>query len=290
MRKPDGRPAPDITVVVPAYNAAGTIDACVNSLRGLHGDARVEIVVVDNASTDGTVDRLRAWGNNVRVLHEATRGPAAARNCGVRDARGRLVAFTDADCTVDPGWLDALVAPLSDSGVGVVGGPILSRLGGNRIERFGERIHDQRRAIEDDTPPYVASANWASRREVLLEVGLFDEQLRRGQDVDLAWRIVRAGYRLAYAPTATVRHRNHATVAGLINEGYAHGRYGIGLSRKHETIWPSVRRTPATSGRRLMRDVRQLRSSGDRVNGLLQLAFDSAKAIGEWTAMVRGGR
>lgn len=282
---------PDVTIVVAVYNGAPTIDACVSSLLGLcYPHEHVEIVVVDNGSTDATLERLHAFGGAIRVLHEKTRGASAARNTGVRAARGTIVAFTDADCTVEPEWLGALVAPLADRGVGVVGGPILSRINGNRIERFGDVIHDQRRAIEDDAAPYVASGNWASRAGVLVQLGLFDESLRRAQDVDLAWRAVQAGFRLVYAPDAIVHHRNERTLWGLINEGYVHGMHGVRLSRKHEALWPHVQRHPMTAWRRLFRDVRRLASGGDRITHALTLLFDTGKAAGEWTAMARMGR
>lgn len=288
-----GRPGAtqDVTIVIAVYNGATTIAACVSSLLAVHYPREsLEIVVVDNGSTDGTLGRLRAFGDDIRVLHEPTRSASAARNCGIRGARGALIAFTDADCVVEPGWLAALTAPLGDSLVGVVGGPILSRAGGNRIEQFGEVIHDQHRAIENEHPPYVASGNWASRREVLTRAGLFDETLSRSQDVDLAWRILQAGYRLVYAPGAIVHHRNEHTVWGLMSEGYVHGLHGVRLSRKHAALWPHVQRRPATAARRLVRDLRRLVSGRDRLNSVLALLFDSGKAAGEWVGLARGER
>lgn len=278
-----------VSVIVPTFNEAGAIDACLRSLRAQRLPAgEIEILVVDNGSTDGTLDRLRAWGDLIRVMHEPVRGASAARNRGVRDARGPIVAFTDADCTVEPGWLAALIAPLEDPAVGITGGPILSRVGANRIERFGEAIHAQRRSIED-FPPYVASGNWASSRQVLLEVGLFDLALQRGQDVDLSWRVFRAGYRLVFVDGARVRHENQRTLRGLIREGYVHGLHGVALARKHTAHFPEVRRHFSTPLRRLRRDVAGLRSGEPTLHALLRIAFDVGKALGEWRGLARGG-
>ena len=121
-------------------------------------------------------------------------------------------------------------------------------------------------------------------------MGLFDEALRRAQDVDLAWRILQAGYRLVYAPGAIVRHRNEHTVWGLMNEGYVHGLHGVRLSRKHAALRPHVRRRPTTAARRLVRDLVYLASGGDRLNSVLALLFDTGKAAGEWVALARGER
>ena len=279
-----------VSVIVPTFNEADVIDACVDSIlaQSVDGGA-VELIVIDNGSTDDTLGRLRAYGDRIRVLHETVRGASAARNRGIREARGAIVAFTDADCTVEPGWLQALAAPLADAAVGITGGPILSRVGGNAIERFGEAIHEQRRSIEVESPPYVASGNWASRRHVLLEVGLFDLALRRCQDVDLSWRVYRAGYRLRFTPEAAVRHENQRTLFGLIHEGYVHGFHSIALIRKHQACWPQLRRSPSSPLRRLRKDMSQLLAGQATRPAMLRIAFDTGKAVGEWRALARGG-
>ncbi len=281
--------APDATVVVAAYNAAETIVPCLMSLLALHGLHRgAEIIVVDNHSTDRTRALVEQFAGQVRLLSEPVRGAAAARNTGIRAARGHVVAFTDADCVVEPAWLAALVAPLETPGVGIAGGPILSRHGANRIERFGEQIHDHRRAIEVEEPPYAMTANWASRRDLLLAVGLFDHQLVRGQDVDLAWRIHRAGHRLVYVPDAIVRHRNERTIWGLMHEGYTHGWHGVRLGHKHGADWPNARRRAGRSGRRLVDSFRQAMWAPDPVEGVLGLLFNAGKSLGEIVALTRG--
>jgi GT2 family glycosyltransferase len=134
---------------------------------------------------------------------------------------------------VEPEWLEGLVAPLADPAVGIVGGRILALEPANRVERFGEVIHDHRRAIEDDDPPYAITMNWASPRRVLQELGGFDPGFLRGQDVDLAYRAVQAGYRIEYAAAAIVRHRNESTLRGLAGEGFVHGFHGVHLRKRH---------------------------------------------------------
>ncbi|MDQ6887484.1 MAG: glycosyltransferase [Gemmatimonadota bacterium] len=277
------------SIVVPVYNGAATVGECVASLLAMRLDrARFEIVVVDNGSTDATLDMLRGFGDQLRVLGEPTRGAAAARNRGIREALGRVVAFTDADCVVDEEWLGALLESLADPTIGVVGGTVLSRTPCNRIERFGEMIHDQRTAIEDNNIPYVITGNWASPRDVLLEVGLFDESLQRGQDVDLSWRIHRAGYRFVYQPRARVFHRNEHTLWGLVQEGFVHGVHGVRVRDKHLALEPRHGLSRGTSpGKRLGRDLRQLARKGDRINASLRLLFDMGKTSGELLARAR---
>jgi GT2 family glycosyltransferase len=187
---------------------------------------------VDNGSTDGTIEALRAYGSRITLLHESQRGAAAARNAGVAGSAAEVIAFTDADCIVDPGWLRALVPALGDESVGIAGGAILAARPANDVARFGEVVHDHRQAIKATNPPYAITMNWASRRPVLDELGGFDVRFLRCQDVDLSYRALHAGYRLAYVAEAVIHHRNERTLSGLFREGFVHGFHGV-HARKH---------------------------------------------------------
>jgi glycosyltransferase involved in cell wall biosynthesis len=226
---------PPVSVIVPVYNGERTIGDCVESIFAMSFPRDdLELLLIDNASSDRTAKILDRYRDRAIILHEATRGPAAARNRGLVKATGDIVAFTDADCVVDRDWLSRIIAPLRDPVVGIAGGSILTIRPCNAVEEFGERIHDHQMAIEYYSPPYAITMNWASRRSVLEEVGPFDEELLRCEDCDLAYRIVGAGYRIVHEPAAVVYHRNEQTLAGLIAEGYAHGYHSISLLKKHE--------------------------------------------------------
>lgn len=240
---------PRAAVIVAVYNGARTLPDCLASLRRLDYPAeRLELIVVDNASTDATPRLLAAAGPPFRVCHEARRGPAAARNRGLAAASAEVVAFTDADCTVDPAWLRHLVAPLADPTVGVAGGRILSRRPCNLIESFGERIHDHARAMGEFVPPYAITMNWASRRAVMEAVGRFDEGLLRGEDVECSYRLVGAGYRLVYVPEAIIYHRNERTPWGLVHEGYTHALHAPRARAPHGVLLERLRAERAAAG------------------------------------------
>jgi glycosyltransferase involved in cell wall biosynthesis len=227
--------SPLVSIVVPVYNGERTIEACIKSIIALSFPRDdFELLLIDNASTDRTASILERYRDHAVVLHETMRGPAAARNRGLSNAKGDVVAFTDADCIVDSNWLSRVLAPLDDPSVGIVGGTIRSVQPSNAISEFGERIHDHQLAIEYYTPPYAITMNWASPRSVLEKVGYFDESLLRCEDCDLSFRIVAAGYRIVHEPTAVVYHRNEHSLGGLIAEGYAHGLHSIRLLAKHE--------------------------------------------------------
>jgi glycosyltransferase involved in cell wall biosynthesis len=263
---------PTASVVVAVYNAEATLRACVDSLLRLDYPAdRLEILCVDNASTDATGRILAAYADPVRVLRESVRGPAAARNRGLRHARGEVVALTDADCTVAPDWLRHLVAPLADASIGIVGGCIRSRRPCNVIEAFGERIHDHAWALAESRPAYAITMNWASRARVLADIGGFDEALLRSSDVDGSYRIQAQGYRLVYEPRAVVYHRNERTPWGLMHEGYVHGFHAPAVSRKHAAFVQQVRQAVPTRTRPAQR------SLGER---LLWSLFNFGKRMG----------
>lgn len=283
-----------VSIVVPVRNGAATIEACIGSLLVLDWPAeRRELLIVDNASTDGTQGVLGRFGGMVRVVLEPKRGPAAARNAGVRNARGEWIAFTDADCVVDPGWLRHLLPPLADSAIGIAGGRVMALLPRNRIQQFGEKIHDQRRAIEEFDPPYVATANWASRRAVLEEAGLFNEALLRGSDADLAFRIGKRGYRLVYCPDAVVSHPHEATLRGLFSEGCDHGRGSemIREASRQRTFLASLH--PRATLRPIGRSAIRVVTGPERFDALCMMIFDLGKATGklwEHTALTRSRR
>jgi glycosyltransferase involved in cell wall biosynthesis len=156
----------------------------------------MEVICVDNASTDATPAILREFQPSIQVLREVKRGPAAARNAGLRVATREFTAFTDADCVVDSSWLSNIVAPLRAGTAGAVGGRILARPEAGAVELFGELVHDHAKAIEFDRPPYVITMNFAARTEILHSIGMFDERWIRLEDVDIAFRIVAAGQRI----------------------------------------------------------------------------------------------
>jgi cellulose synthase/poly-beta-1,6-N-acetylglucosamine synthase-like glycosyltransferase len=275
-----GGDLPSTSVIVPAYQAEATLGDCLESLVGLdYPRDRIEIVCVDNDSTDDTARIARSFAPAVTTVHESRRGPAAARNRGVAVACGEVIAFTDADCTVAPEWLCSLVPALADERVGVAGGRILARRPCNWVERFGERIHDHLASISQSRPATAITMNWASRRDVLERMGGFDERFLRCQDSELSLRMVRAGLELVYVDDAIVYHRNESTIAGLAREGYVHGYHAPAVLALHSDYLSAF--PPAiTPLRRVWEALRALSSEGRPADRMLRLVFDCGKAWG----------
>ena len=281
---------PRVSIVVPVLDGEDTIDACLRSLLALdYPEDRREILVVDNGSRDATAAIVARYADRIRALAQPTRGPAAARNRGLAEAGGEVVAFTDADCVVDTQWLRALVAPLDDGGVTIVGGRILARRPCNAIERFGEEIHDHERAITVYAPPYAITMSWASPASRLAAAGGFDEGLRRGEDVDLAYRLVQAGHKIVFAPDAVVYHANERSFAGLFREGFRHGVYSVAVLRKHRAFVTEHghRRFMRASYTALAARWWRSRRAADRDRELPPAVFDSGKKLGKIVGSLR---
>lgn len=208
---------PEITVVIPVWNGQDHLGHCLRALEAQTIPRQVfEIIVVDNGSTDGTVAVAERFAG-VRVISEPTPGSYAARNAGLAQANGALVAFTDADCRPAPNWLsEALSACRDRPDVGLIGG---------RIELFSENSRPCLAELYEQTFAFRQSqtlksgrcttANWISPRAVLEGLGGFDGELKSGGDYDLSLRIAAAGHPVAYAETMVVRHPVRATLAAL---------------------------------------------------------------------------
>jgi len=208
---------PRISVIVPVYNGEATIRTCVEALLGLdYPRDRFEVIIVDNKSIDGT--RRLVEGYAVTLLQEAAvQSSYAARNLGIAHAGGDILAFTDADCVPERGWLRAIVAAIEPSDVGGVAGAIEAFRADSAVERYqARRAIRADRAYNHKVLPFAQTANAAYKREVFEKIGLFDPTLIYGGDLDFSWRMQSAaGLRLVYEALAFVWHRHRTTYKGL---------------------------------------------------------------------------
>ena len=203
----------DVTVVVPVRDNHSGLERLINSLRGL----RV-IIVDDGSATPVLESRFEGMHCDVRVLrHDRSKGPAAARNAGLRVCETELVAFLDSDVVPRRGWLEALLGHFCDPEVALVAPRIVALNPSDSAVARYEAVRSsldlglrEAPVVPFGTVSYVPSAAIICRRSTLIEIGGFDESLASGEDVDLCWRLNEAGARLRYEPIAMVAH-DHRT-------------------------------------------------------------------------------
>ncbi len=251
----------NISVAIPVYNGADTIETCLTGLLQ-QVMAPFEVIVVDNGSSDGTPEKVRRFTEAHPELRlvlalEQRPGPSAARNRAVRICRGEVIAFTDADCVPDAEWILDLSKAFREEEVGVVAGTIRGYRPANLIQEFlslytlrgfsRSRIFHRFTLTEGGFP----TANLAVRREVFDAVGGFDEEMRFGEDHDFCARVMEAGYPIRYIEGGVVRHIHRGSLSSLVRQSYSYGRGHAGLLRKYhrgvflvEIVGRSFRREP----------------------------------------------
>lgn len=187
---------PKFSIVIPCYNVAATVEETVASVQA-QTLTDFEIVAVDNNSTDSTAEvlaRLARTEPRLRVVNERVQGLSAARNGGIRAARGEFIALLDADDLFDADYLEAHAANLADGIVGLSYSRI--RLVDDKGRPTGNVTRPQMSGLTavDLLRSNPCTSIVAARREVFDRAGLFDEALRRVEDQEWLFRVAAAGF------------------------------------------------------------------------------------------------
>lgn len=225
---------PRVSVVVCAYNAADTLDDNLQSLERLtYPD--YEIIVVNDGSRDDTGAIARAHPR-VRVIETPNQGLSAARNVGLAEATGEIVAYTDADTRVDRDWLTFLVQPFLTSDVVGSGGPNVVPADDPPIAQCIARAPGgpTHVLLDDRIAEHVPGCNMAFKRDALLAIGGFNPiYLRAGDDVDVCWRLQARGWKIGFASSALVWHHHRASVKAYWRQQVGYGEGETWLMAHH---------------------------------------------------------
>ncbi|WP_222194666.1 mycofactocin biosynthesis glycosyltransferase MftF [Modestobacter italicus] len=240
-------PRPDVTVVVPVRDRTDGLARLLAALRADPGTAGRPVVVVDDGSAEPS-GVVAAAGDARVVRHDTARGPAAARNAGLRAAGTPLVAFVDSDCVPEPGWLAVLAGHLADPRLALVA-PRITALDpareGTALEPAQPGWVARYEALTSalDMGPaaarvapgtavsYVPSAALLARRAAL-GTG-FDEGMPVAEDVDLVWRLTGAGWRVRYEPAARVAHDHRVALGDWLRRRAFYGTGAALLAQRH---------------------------------------------------------
>ena len=230
----------DVTIVIPVRDRPAELD------RLLRAVSTLACVVVDDASTDAGATKEVAERHGARFVALGDNcGPAGARNAGLAAVHTPLVAFVDSDCVPAPGWLDPLLGHFDDPVVGAVAPRVIPARRtpdpdlGDPVQAYEavrsslDRGDTEGLVRRGSAVPYVPSAALLVRLAVASGPEIFDPTLRSGEDVDLVWRLVDAGWDVRYVPQGIVEHAGPSTLGDLLARRTFYGMSAAPLSRRH---------------------------------------------------------
>jgi glycosyltransferase involved in cell wall biosynthesis len=236
-----------ISIIIPTYNRLPILEKCLKALeKQKFTDYKIsnyEIIVVDDGSTDGTLEWLaknNAQFPHVRAFSQEHQGPAAARNLGIKEAKGDIIIFIDSDLVVTENFVTAHANALLEG---------QKKIGSDRLFTYGWVINTcnfenptvEPYKITDFSAAYFATGNVAIARKWLEEVGLFDTrfQLYGWEDLELGVRLKKLGLKLIKCPEAVGYHWhppfNLEQISKLIDREIQRGRMGVLFYQKHPT-------------------------------------------------------
>jgi len=277
-----------ISIVIPHLDQAEYLRSCLESLaRQTYDMRRVEIIVVDNGSNAPPTGICSAF-DGVRLVEEPTPGPGPARNLGVKVSRGAILAFIDADCAADPGWLAAIDGAFArSSSVAVIGGDVRIARGdpghATMLEAY-ESIYAYRQEEYITRQQFSGTGNLAMRRQVHDAVGPFCG-IERAEDRDFGQRATRLGFAIAYVPEMIVYHparRSFEELYAKWERHISHDFREYAATHRGALRWTlyglAVAMSPAVEIMRLW--------NSDRVTGAWErwLAFAAVTRIRAWRA------
>jgi len=294
--------APVLSVVVCTRDRAGLLGDCLASVRQQVAEGPVEVLVVDNGSTDDTAAVVEA-APGVRYVAEPLTGLSRARNTGLEAARAPLVAYVDDDARAEPGWAQALV----DSArrwppAAAFAGPVTLAWSGPRPRWLVPELERWFSAVDHGDRPRLLSpsewpvgANLALRRDAVLAAGGFSVDLGRiggslgsEEEVELVRRLRAAGGEVAWAPLAAVRHLvppERATRRWLLRRSWAQGRSDAVAARLRDDVPPSrARQLAGVLGRGWPGAARRVAGANPRGGELMREMVSRSRRLARATA------
>jgi len=218
---------PEISVIIPVYNGERTLGKCLRSVLD-QSYKNYEVILVDNNSTDGTkriIERFQSENMNLKYVFESEKGRGAARNTGIRNAKGSIIAMTDSDCIVPFDWLGEITEPIRKNKELIVQGAELDYIGNFWTEmqqEFNKKFVDG--AVYGMYVDHLDTKNFAIKKEILLKLGMFNALIGNLEDFELKVRVKKRKYKIFFNPECKVSHVHRESFSKLflrrIDRGY----------------------------------------------------------------------
>lgn len=227
------------SVLICTYNRPAMLAQCLRALVERTDEKPDQVVIVNGGDerADHIVQQFSVLRppSSVEILLVKTvnKNLAASRNVGLPHCTGEIVAMTDDDAEVFPDWVTEMKrAHAEHPEAGVVGGPVIGADTDSLISRIADRVTFPSSAAAR-TVRTLPGVNVSYKRQVIEQVGLQDETLFRGEDVDYNWRAMQLGWTVYYDPRVRVLHHHRPTLRGFLNQHYMYGRAYYLVRRKH---------------------------------------------------------
>lgn len=224
-----------VSIIIPTFNGAARIEACLKALLDQVPSRNVEIIVVDDGSIDNLPEVIQRYPS-VRLLSQANAGPAAARNRGALEASSEIILFTDDDCVPMPGWLAAMLKPFADPAV--VGAKGIYRTHQRELAaRFVQIEYEDKYHLMAQLPEidFIDTYSAAFRRDRFLEMSGYDQSfpVACAEDVELSYRMSARGWKMKFAPDAIVYHTHPKTLSAYLRKKYKFAFWRVLAVRKN---------------------------------------------------------
>jgi GT2 family glycosyltransferase len=236
------------SIIIPTFNGASRIRYCLDSLSKQTAGRDVEILVVDDGSTDDIANAIRSY-SSVRLISQANAGPASARNRGALEARGKILLFTDDDCVPMPDWLEAMLEPFKDGEI--VGAKGIYRTHQKSLAaRFVQiEYEDKYRLMAGlSSIDFIDTYSAAFRRDRFLEMTGYDTSfpVACAEDIELSYRMSARGWKMVFVPKAIVYHTHPATFSSYLKKKYKFAFWRMLAVRKNPSKGVKDSHTPQT--------------------------------------------
>ena len=231
VKKASGKERELISVVVTVKNEAQNMGGLLDSLVVQEGP--IEVLIIDAASTDRTQEIVRGYQkeNPFIILHQYAAQRGESRNKGIEMAKGGIVAFTDGDCIANPFWAREIRRSLTTSDI--VGGKTVA-MGYEAFQSLG-RVE----VYQDGQDITFPSCNLAYRKPLLEKIKGFDPRFVTAEDIDMNFRAVKGGSRIALNERMIIYHKERSTFVGFFKQAFWNGFGRKQLTNKHGSLWGS---------------------------------------------------
>lgn len=240
----------EFSVIVACRNEVKYIEKCIKSIMNQEFNGEYELIVVDGMSKDGTFEKLKKLKQKYKfqLYQNPVLNAAAGRNTGIKKAKGEYTAFIDGDAIAHPDWLIQIKKTFEKNPkVAGVGGPdllpeksssrskIIGQVMTSPVARGGKLNPSTQHSLmkENKFVEHIPTCNLCLKKEIYDKVGVFDEKFVKGQDLELNYRITKAGYKLLYSSKIKVVHHRKHHIRSFSRQIYKWAKAKVAIIKKH---------------------------------------------------------